>query len=341
MKTDEFAFFNQQLAAMLRDGLPLEGALQRLGAEMGDAALKNELQLLETELRKGTPLAAALAPRALPEFYKRMILVGVESNDLPGVLILMADYYQRQHSTLTRLKGLLVYPLIVLIAAFGLSLVISILWGHVIWPSLSSVYVDGSWGLSGPSNLPLFTRLASQLWAPPLLFALALLFVFAVILNRRLRAAVCWRLPAFRDASVAQTASALWIMLKSGVPLRDALALLEQLELGTPAGKDIAVWRIRLAGGRGKFAEMASGSHAFPALFVWMVANSGEDIATGFKRAAEIYQGKFQRHTETLLYAVLPAAIIALGLMIAAQGYMAVSSIAPFLKALINVDSGM
>jgi type II secretory pathway component PulF len=41
MKTDEFAFFNQQLAGMLRDGLPLEGALQRLGAEMGDAAAEN------------------------------------------------------------------------------------------------------------------------------------------------------------------------------------------------------------------------------------------------------------------------------------------------------------
>ena len=38
----------------------------------------------------------------------------------------------------------------------------------------------------------------------------------------------------------------------------------------------------------------------------------GADITAGFKRAAEIYQGKFQRHTETLLYAVLPAAIIAL-----------------------------
>ena len=90
MKTDEFAFFNQQLAAMLRDGLPLEGALQRLSAEMGDATLKAELQFLEAELRKGTPLAEALAPRALPEFYKRMILVGVQSNDLSGVLILVA-----------------------------------------------------------------------------------------------------------------------------------------------------------------------------------------------------------------------------------------------------------
>ncbi len=335
MKTDEFAFFNQQLAAMLRDGLPLEGALQRLSAEMGDASLKAELQFLEADLRKGTPLAEALAPRALPEFYKRMILVGVQSNDLSGVLILMADYYQRQHATLTRLKGLLIYPLIVLIAAFGLSLVISILWGHVIWPSVSAIYDTGG-GLFGNANIPLFTRLASQLWAPPLLFAIALAAVFAIILSRRLRAKVCVRLPAFRDASVAQTSSALWIMLKSGVTLRDALALLEQLELGTPAGNDIAVWRQRLATGNGKFSEIATESRAFPALFIWMVSNSGEDLVAGFKRAADIYQGKFQRHTETLLYAVLPAAIIILGLMIAAQGYMAISSIVPILKSLMS-----
>ncbi len=336
MKTDEFAFFNQQLAAMLRDGLPLEGALQRLSAEMGDAALKAELQFLEADLRKGTPLAEALAPRTLPEFYKRMILVGVQSNDLSGVLILMADYYQRQHATLTRLKGLLIYPLIVLIAAFGLSLVISILWGHVIWPNLSSMYVCGEAGFFGNTSIPLFTRLASQLWAPPLLFAIALAIAFAVIFSRRLRAKVCVRLPAFRDASVAQTSSALWIMLKSGVTLRDALALLEQLELGTPAGKDIAVWRQRLAAGNGKFSEIATESRAFPALFIWMVSNSGEDMVAGFKRAADIYQGKFERHTETLLYAVLPAAIIILGLMIAAQGYLAISSIVPFLRSLMS-----
>ena len=329
MKIDEFAFFNQQLAAMLRDGLPLEGALQRLSAEMGDASLKTELQSLEADLRKGTPIATALTARALPEFYKRMMLVGVQSNDLPGVLVLMADYYQRQHTTTTRLKGLLIYPLIVLIAAFGLSLTISILWGHIFSSGLSSVYSN---------NLPIFTRLASQLWAPPLLFAVVLLSALVIIFNSKLRANICSRLPAFRDASVAQTSSALWIMIKSGVTLRDALALLEQLELDTPAGKDIAVWRQRLADGRGKFSEMASESREFPALFIWMVSNSGEDMTTGFKRAAEIYQGKFERHTETLLYAVLPAAIIILGLMIVAQGYMAISSIVPVLRSLMSVD---
>ena len=57
MKYDELAFFNQQLAAMLRDGMPLEGALRRLCEDMRAGPLRSELQALEAELAKGTPMA--------------------------------------------------------------------------------------------------------------------------------------------------------------------------------------------------------------------------------------------------------------------------------------------
>ena len=97
MKLDEFAFFNQQLAAMLRDGIPLEGALRRLCQEMRAGSLRTELQTLEADLAKGTPMADALKGRQLPELYKRMIMVGVKSGDLPGALTMLADYLQQQH----------------------------------------------------------------------------------------------------------------------------------------------------------------------------------------------------------------------------------------------------
>src|SRR5277367_6467003 len=113
MKYDEFAFFNQQLAAMLRDGLPLEGALRRLSAEMRAGRLRTELQALEADLAKGTPITEVVEARKLPELYKRMIVVGVKSNDLPGALTMLADYFQQQSNVSARLKSMLVYPLIV------------------------------------------------------------------------------------------------------------------------------------------------------------------------------------------------------------------------------------
>src|SRR3954471_23925763 len=136
MKYDEFAFFNQQLAAMLRDGIPLEGALRRLCEEMRHGALRDELQALESDLAKGTPMADALRSRQLPELYKRMILVGVKSGDLPGALTMLADYFQRQNNVWTRLKGLMMYPFIVLSVAFILSCFLSYILGHFIWNNL-------------------------------------------------------------------------------------------------------------------------------------------------------------------------------------------------------------
>jgi type II secretory pathway component PulF len=111
----------------------------------------------------------------------------------------------------------------------------------------------------------------------------------------------------------------MWLMLKNGVPLDDALALVEQLEKGTSAEMEIAQWRQRLASGRGKFSEMATASKTFPALFIWTIAQSGEDLTAGFHRAAEIFHSRALYRSELLLYSALPCSVLALAAMIAIQ----------------------
>ena len=50
MKWDEFAFVNQQLAGMLKTGIPLEGALRRLCETMRHGRWRTELELLQADL---------------------------------------------------------------------------------------------------------------------------------------------------------------------------------------------------------------------------------------------------------------------------------------------------
>ena len=322
MKTDEFAFFNQQLAAMLRDGIPLEGALQRLGAEMQDAPLRAEIQALAADLAQGVPLPEAIRRRQLPELYRCLVEVGAQSNDLPGVLTLLADHYQRRYHIWTRLKGLMVYPLIVLTASLVLSVLLAYVLENLVGPSLAALGQQSSSGFH------------AALWVSPVLLALLLVAAIVALIVPAARQLLRWRVPSFRESSLAQIASALALLLRNGVALDHALALIERMESGSHAGEEISNWRRRLAAGNGKFLDLAQPGRAFPPLFIWLVAHGREDLGAGFQNAADIYQSRADHRAELLLYSALPCSILALGALIIMQIQPVFSELAKIMNML-------
>ena len=335
MKSDEFAFFNQQLAAMLRDGIPLEGALRRLCQEMRVGTLRAELQALEADLARGTPMADALQPRQLPELYKRMILVGVKSGDLPGALTMLADYFQRQNSVWMRLKSMMVYPLIVMFVAFLISLALACLWTFVIGPSMGNVF--GGMGVSLPAATIFAFETLQTIWVFPVVLGALFLLLTAIVFVPVLRGRFLWRLPAFKEASVSRIAASLALLLKNGVRLPEAIGLVEQLENSAAAAGDLQRWQHNLAAGTAKFSEIAAVNRMIPPMFVWIVASAGEDLAAGFNRAAEVYHARAIYRTEIALYSVLPIASLFLGAVVLSQAFLVISMFLPFIAMLNNL----
>ena len=329
MKYDEFAFFNLQLAAMLRDGIPLEGALRRLCQEMRRGQLRDELQTLEADLAKGVPMADALKPRQLPELYKRMILVGVKSGDLPGALTMLADYFQRQNNVWTRLKSMMTYPLIVMFAAFLVSLALAFLWNCAIGPSFKDMY--GGMGIQLPAATVFALGSLRSIWVFPVVLGIIFLLMASVVFLPAMRGKFLWRLPAFKEATVSRIASSLTLLMKNGVPLPEAIGLVERLETSSAAGADLRQWRNRLAAGAVKFSEVAAGNRLVPPLFVWVVASAGEDLVAGFNRAAEIYHSRAIYRTEVALFSVLPMASLFLGAVVLSQAFLVISMFLPLI----------
>ena len=184
MNYDEFAFFNQQLASMMRAGIPLEGALKQLSKGLRNGPLREQVEQLEADLAKGTPLHEALNRRQLPEFYRRMVEIGVRSNDLPGMLTMLADHYHRANAIWTRLKGLMVYPLIVIVVSLGLTLILSVVFGR---------FLTNFLGIFTPPTFWL-----ASMWIPPLVLALFAILGLAGVFLPAWRQKLRWRLPAFR-----------------------------------------------------------------------------------------------------------------------------------------------
>ena len=336
MNYDEFGFFNQQLAAMLRDGIPLEGALRRLCQEMRRGNLRDELQTLEADLARGTPMADALAPRQLPELYKRMILVGVKSNDLPGALTMLADYFQRQNNVWTRLKSMMTYPLIVMLVAFLISLLLAFAWGCVIGPAFKDVFAGMNMMLPG-MTLFVFSTL-QVVWIFPVALGILFLLMLSVIFLPTLRGKFLWRLPAFKEAVVSRVAASVNLLLKNGVSLPDAVGLTRQLESNSAVAADLQQWESRLAAGAAKFSEVAAGNKMIPPMFVWIVSGAGEKLADGFQRAAEIYHARAIYRTEVALFSVLPIASIFLGVVVVSQAVLVMSMFLPMINMVSNLS---
>ncbi len=315
MKLDEFAFVNQQLAGMLKSGLPLEGALRQLSVGLAHGDLKAELTALEADLAKGTPLRDALPPRRLPEFYKRMLLIGAQANDLPGVLLMLADHYARLDALWARLKGLMVYPFFLLLTAAAVSGILAFVLEQVMrglggdefrwWTVGEQVNPAANW---------LFLR-----WFPVFVLGASAVVLFVALALPGVRQSFRWRVPAFRDAALAQLAGSLAMLLKHGCSLRESLDFLRRNEGATPLGSELERWLAKLASGEGKLSEVTAGSVLVPPMFVWLAEQDSDSLSRGFERVSELFLSRSHRARDQLVHAALPTAILALGFIIICQ----------------------
>jgi type II secretory pathway component PulF len=230
-----------------------------------------------------------------------------------------------------------VYPVLLLIAAFFLSLLLWQLMSRHIFPA----WWESINGLVEGRPLPGATVMALPLlehsWVFPLLFLIPLLVVLLIWLRPRIRRRWCDQLPAFREARLAQIAGAAELLLKAGIPLPDVLGLLTDLQPTGRLRNELAAWRQNIASGVKHFGAVAAGSRFVPPLFIWLVDSAGEDIQAGFRQAAEIFEARAAARSERLLYAALPVSVLAVGSIVLLQGYLVASSYLVFLDLFNSV----
>jgi len=321
MNFEEFSFANQQLAGMLRAGIPLEGALARISSELKEQKWRQEFQALEADLKQGIPLKDAISRRGFPELYRHLFLVGIKGNDLPAVLVLLADHFRQKSLIEIRLKGLMFYPAIFLVSAFLLSLFMA-LFHFRFFQSLNSspeMFAHGS--------NQVVTLLA--LWTPPLILGCLILGLLLIWFLPPLRNRWRSRMPGWREAHLTQTAASFELLLSRGCSLGDATKLLAGAENQSWLGRDLQQWQQAMSGGAAKFLTVAAGSRSFPGLFIYLVSAAGENIAAGFSQAAEVYRARANYRINLFLWAFLPVSVLVLGVLIVSQAI-------PFLSIMIR-----
>lgn len=132
--------FTRQIAIMLNAGLTVIDALDILKKQTTKISLQKIIIDIDSEIRAGNPFSFALKkyPQNFSNLYIALVRSGEASGKLGEILIKLSDNLEKEREFRGKLKGALIYPVIVVIAMFA---VMFIMITFVI-PRLLNLYKD-------------------------------------------------------------------------------------------------------------------------------------------------------------------------------------------------------
>jgi len=337
VKTKHVSAFTREMAALLAASIPIPQALDSLGGEEENPALREVIRDIAGSLRKGTSFSAALAEhlRLFNNLYVSMVRVGEEAGELPKVMNDLADLLEHEDEIRGEVISAVAYPLFVL--GFGIFSVTILL--TVVLPRLFSMLQEMLTVLPLPTLILLkLSRGLNHYWAVLLVGLVAAGFGIRWYV-RSPNGALVWdriklRLPLiggiFRSAALGRFARTLGTLERSGVSLMPALKIVENTIGNRVLAAQVAQVAEETRGGDSLAAPLRK-LGLFPGTVVKMI-DVGEQsgrLDEMLLKVADIEERQMRRKTKTLISLLAPILIMAVGAIV---GFMVISILLPIFK---------
>jgi type IV pilus assembly protein PilC len=310
----------QQIATMLRSGLPLLQTLEICADQCPRRSMARVWRGVAAEIRAGGGLSEAFARRrCIPPLVVTLTAVGERTGELDLVLTRSAALMQRRRELRASVVTALAYPALVVVLT--IAVVVYLMVGLI--PKLSTF-------LSGfGRRLPPITQLlvdvsnAVSAWFVPGMIALVgLVLALAVVWRwppgRLALERLLLRLPVvgriLHLAATTAFARNLSLMLSSGVRLTDALQVVEPVIGNRWLGRKVAGVRREVVQGAG-FAAPLAATRAFPPMLnqMAMVGEASGTLDDVLEHVAEHHDQRLQTLIRRLGAVIEPVLVVVLG----------------------------
>jgi len=333
----------RNLGAMLSAGLSLARALSVLERQTKNPRLVAAISQVTSDVRRGDPLHSSLAkfPRVFTPLFVAMIRAGEESGDLASSLKVTSDQMERMHDLKKKIRGALLYPCIILIAIFG----IGILMMTQVVPTLAQTFSEmdaelpaSTQFIIGMSNfLMQYTTLAIILFVG----IITLIYVgLKTTAGRRISDFIFLHMPAIRgmvrEVNAARTARTLSSLMSAGVDVLTALEISREVVQNSYFREVLAEAQAGVGQGQPLSMAFTRRDDLYPPFVGEMMAVGEETGQTSemLKRLASFYEDEVDRKTKDMSTIIEPFLMLFIG---AAVGFFAVAMITPIYSLSENI----
>jgi type IV pilus assembly protein PilC len=321
----EFLVFNQELATLLKAGMPLVQSLDILRTRLSNPVFKAVLDDVHEKVRAGTALSDAFQSHGdlFPSVYTASLMAGERAGNLDAVLRRFVAYAKVVDTVRKRTLSALVYPAILI----GLAIVLVGIIVIKVVPTFSDFYT------SFQAQLPLSTRIIVGVSD----FVRGNLLLLIVGIAGATAAFLTWvrqpgqgarfdrfllKLPFIGDSvhkfATSQLARTLATLLGGGIPLVNALEISSRSTGNRHMGREMELVALRVREGQG-FAATLLDRKVVPDVAIKMieVGESTGALQEMLNSLADFYDEEIETDVGRFVTVIEPALLIIMGIVIA------------------------
>ncbi|MBI3558624.1 MAG: type II secretion system inner membrane protein GspF [Deltaproteobacteria bacterium] len=324
VKMADIALTTRQLASLIKANIPIVEALSALIDQVENDRLKIVLSGVRGDVNEGLSLAKAMSkhPKVFSNIFVNMIEAGESSGTLPLVLLRLADFQESQVRLKNKISSALMYPVLMMMAAFGMLIGIFVF----VIPKIVKIFDS--------MNKPMPLQTKVLIWISDFIinywFIVAGLviggyFLFHRFVNspkgRRKWDGLLLKLPVMgkmiRMIAVARFANTMSTLLAGGVPIVVAMNIVKNIVDNTLIAEAIVQARENVTEGQ-SIAEPLKRSRQFPPLVIHMIAigeKTGE-LPQMLQSVAVTYEEQVSVQIEGMTSLLEPAMIIVMGVIV-------------------------
>jgi len=339
----EKMMFSKHLSVMIDAGLSLNRALKILAEQTKSPRFRKVINQIETNVRQGESFSNSLKkyPKNFDELYTNMIEVGETGGNLSEVLKILAEQMKKNHELISRVRGAMIYPAVIITAMIGIGILMMIM----VVPKLTEVFEELN------TELPLSTRIiigTSNLLKNNIIIGIIaiisiIILIKLIIKNKKVKRAlhkIYLHLPIFgsliQKVNSARLARTLSSLIDSGVPIVKSLKIVA----GTLSNIHFKEALINAAKEIQKGKKLSEALDKYKNLYTPMVVQMigvGEEtgsLSDILKNLADFYEEEIDNTTRNMSSVLEPIIMIFIAIVV---GFFAISMIQPMYSMMSGV----
>lgn len=337
----DLVVFARQFSIMIGAGVAMVQALRILVNQTENPNLKRVIAEIADEVDGGAPLSDSLSkrPKIFSQFFISVIKSGERSGKLDEVLNYLADEIGKDYDMLSKIRGAMIYPAVVMTGMVGIGIVMMVF----VLPKLMDVLLETG------TALPLATRIlvgashfVTQYWWLLLIFLAGLAIAIKMSLSsrpgRQIFDALTLRLPVFgqlfQKILLVRFCRSMNTLLLGGVTIEGSLAISGDV-VSNFTYKDLINKTIREVEDGNSISMVFLESPLVPKMVSYMMQVGEETgkLDVVFSKVAEFYSREVDNMLANMMSLLEPLVMILIGVGV---GVMVAAVIMPMYSMVGN-----